>query len=147
MSGDRSTPAIAASAGAPDGLATRPDGLAILVCHADPARPDACAAPFLYASTARAMDVTVEVYFTAAAVRLLVEGVAETLMAAPSHGRTVRDCLEEATRLGATLHPCATAQREWVAAHERLVALAGEPAGATAFVGRAMDPRWRTLVF
>ena len=56
------------------------DKLAILVWAADPGRPELCATPFYFAAAAAAMDVEVEMYFTARSVELLRRGVAETLL-------------------------------------------------------------------
>ena len=41
---------------------------------------------------------------------------------------------------------CGMARAAWVGAGETLISGAGA-AGATAFVARALDPAWRTLVF
>ena len=67
------------------------DKLAILVWAADPGRPELCATPFYFAAAAAAMDVEVEMYFTARSVELLRRGVAETLQAAAGSGKSVAD--------------------------------------------------------
>ncbi|MEI2422207.1 hypothetical protein V6O07_18145, partial [Arthrospira platensis SPKY2] len=53
--------------------------LAILVWAADPGQPQLCATPFYFASAAAAMDIEVEMYFTARSVELLLPGVAESI--------------------------------------------------------------------
>ena len=119
--------------------------LAILVWAADPGRPELCATPFYFAAAAAAMDVEVEMYFTARSVELLRRGVAETLQAAAGSGKSVADFRREAVGFGAKLFVCPTA----LASHgvgEVIPGLAGH-AGAAAFIGRTLDPAWRTLSF
>ena len=67
------------------------DKLAILVWAADPGRPELCATPFYFAAAAAAMDVEVEMYFTARSVELLRQGVAEALQAAAGSAKSVAD--------------------------------------------------------
>jgi uncharacterized protein len=57
------------------------DGVAILLWSCDPDRPALLATPFVQAAAAAALELPVEVYFTARSVRLLVPGVAASLRA------------------------------------------------------------------
>lgn len=121
--------------------------LAILVWAADPGRPELCATPFYFAAAAAAMDVEVEMYFTARSVELLRRGVAETLQAAAGSGKSVADFRREAVGFGAKLFVCPTALASHGVGEDELIpGLAGH-AGAAAFIGRTLDPAWRTLSF
>ena len=121
--------------------------LAILVWAADPGRPELCAAPFYFAAAAAAMDVEVEMYFTARSVELLRRGVAETLQAAAGSGKSVADFRREAVGFGAKLFVCPTALASHGVGEDELIpGLAGH-AGAAAFIGRTLAPGWRTLSF
>lgn len=121
--------------------------LAILVWAADPSRPELCATPFYFAAAAAAMDVEVEMYFTARSVELLRRGVAEGLNAAAGSGKSVADFRREAAGFGTKLFACPTAlASHGVGEGELIAGLAGH-AGAAAFIGRTLDPAWRTLSF
>jgi len=129
-------------------LATR---LAILVWGADPEAPQRCATPFYFAATAAAFDAEVEMYFTARAVELLRTGVAETLRAAEGDanaaGKTVAHFLREAAALGVKMFACPTAMAaQGLPAAELRREVTGQ-AGAAAYIGRTLDPAWRTLTF
>lgn len=121
--------------------------LAILVWAADPGRPELCATPFYFAAAAAAMEVEVEMYFTARSVELLRRGVAEGLQAAAGSGKSVADFRREALAFGVRLFACPTAlAAHGVAADALIDELAGQ-AGAAAYLGRALDPAWRSLSF
>lgn len=123
------------------------DKLAILVWAADPGRPELCATPFYFAAAAAAMDVEVEMYFTARSVELLRRGVAEALLAAAGSGKSVADFRREALAFGAKMFACPTAlASHGIDAAELISGLAGQ-AGAAAFIGRTLDPAWRSLSF
>jgi len=121
-------------------------GVAIMLWSADASRPERLATPFFHAAAAAAMDVPVELYFTAASVHLLIPRVAARLRASARVNKTIADNLQEAVQLGARLFACSDA----------LAAQGVDPAelmpgcargGAVQFMARAIDLRWRTLVF
>jgi predicted peroxiredoxin len=121
--------------------------LAILLWATGPARPELCATPFFHAAAAAALDAEVEVYFAARSVLLLVPGCAEGLRASERDETTIADHMRHALDHGAKFFACASA----LAAHgldyaELIPAVAGR-AGATAFIGRCLDPRWASLTF
>lgn len=125
----------------------RAERLAILVWAADPGRPELCATPFYFAAAAAAMEVEVEMYFTARSVELLRQGVAEGLEAAAGSGKSVADFRREALAFGVRLFACPTAlASHGIPADALIPGLAGQ-AGAAAYLGRALDPAWRTLSF
>lgn len=121
--------------------------LAILVWAADPGRPELCATPFYFAAAAAAMEVEVEMYFTARSVELLRLGVAEKLEAAAGSGKSVADFRREALAFGVRLYACPTALASHGVPDSALIPTLTGQAGAAAFLGRSLDPAWRTLSF
>ena len=122
-------------------------GIALLLWAADPNAPQRLATPFFHAAAAAAMDVPVEIYFTAASVRLLAPGVAQALHPNLAHPKTVLDSMREAVGFGARLYACTDALRAHDLALEDLIAECSGAGGAVQFMARAADLRWRTLVF
>ncbi len=122
-------------------------GVAILLWAADPGVPQRLATPFFHAAAAAAMDVEVEIYFTAASVQLLVPGVAAALRASPHHPKTIHDGMREAVALGAKLLACSDALQAQGIAGGALIPECRARGGAVQFMARVCDPRWRTLVF
>ena len=121
-------------------------GVAILLWAADPAAPERLATPFFHAAAAAAMEVPVEIYFTAASVHLLVPGVAAGLRASPRVDKTIADNLREAVGLGAQLFACSDAlHAQGVQAAQLMAGV--QRGGAVQFMARAIDRDWRTLVF
>jgi uncharacterized protein len=121
--------------------------LAILLWATDPAVPHLCATPFFHAAVAAAMDAEVEVHFAGRSVLLLVEGVAADIPADLAGTVSVYHHMREAARHGARFLACSDALDAQGLDATALIAEAGGTAGAAAFVGRALDPAWRTLVF
>ena len=122
------------------------EGIAILLWAAHPAQPEKLATPFFHAAAAAAMDVPVEIYFTAASVHLLVPGVAAGLRASPRVDKTIADNLREAVGLGAQLFACSDAlHAQGVQAAQLMAGV--QRGGAVQFMARAIDRDWRTLVF
>lgn len=121
-------------------------GIALLLWAADPACPERLATPLFHAAAAAAMDVPVEIYFTAASVHLLVPAVAAQLRASPRVDKTIADNLREAVEHGARLLACSDALVAQGIGPQDLMPGCGR-GGAVQFMARAMDLRWRTLVF
>lgn len=125
----------------------RGERLAILVWAADPGRPELCATPFYFAAAAAAMDVEVEMYFTARSVELLRQGCAEAIEAVAGGGKSVADFRREALAFGVRLHACPTAMASHGIAAAALIPEVAAQAGAAAYLGRVLDPAWKTLSF
>lgn len=120
--------------------------LVIVLWSAGPDRPDLAAAPFVYALAARALDLAVEIHFTAGSVRWLFDGVAAAACTDRARSKTVYDFIREAKQAGVHLYACAMALAE----HRRGETLLREIdgiAGAATVIGAAMEPSTRTLVF
>lgn len=122
-------------------------GVAILLWASEPDAPHRLATPFFHAAAASAMDVPVEIYFTARSVRLLVPGVADGLRAAPQVAKTIGDNLREAVEHGAVLLACTDALHANGIDPAGLIPQCTRRGGAVQFMARACDPRWRTLVY
>lgn len=121
-------------------------GLAILLWSCEPEAPHLLYAPFFHAATAAAFDLPVEVYFTARSVRLLEPGVAERLGTGET-GKTVLDAMREAVGHGAMFLACGDALEAHGLADSPLIAECAGRGGSVQFIGRAMDLRWRCLVY
>ena len=121
--------------------------LAILLWSATPERPQLCATPFVHAAAAAAFDCDVEIHFAGPAMRLLVSGVAEALRPWPGVDTSIYQMMRQATNLGVELRACAMAMGALVARDEALIPEYGGTIAASAFVSRALDTEWATLVF
>jgi predicted peroxiredoxin len=104
------------------------------------------AAPFVYALAARALDLDVEMHFTADTVRWLLPGVADDAYTDAARSKTVGDFIREAHTAGVKLYACAMALHEQ-ACGATLIAQAEGLAGAATVVAAAAQPDVRTLVF
>ena len=123
------------------------DGVAIMLWAADASAPERLATPFFHAAAAAAMDAPVEMFFTAASVRLLVPGVAASLRASPRVDKTIADNLREAHALGVRMFACSDALAAQGIDPANLIAECSGRGGAVQFMARALDLRWRALVF
>ena len=122
------------------------EGVAILLWAVDASRPELLHTPFFFAAAAAAMEVPVEMYFTAASVRLLVPGVAEGLRAA-YHAKDVATAMHEAVEQGVRFMACSDALRAQGLTLDALIPECRGHGGAVQYMARAADRRWRTLVF
>jgi predicted peroxiredoxin len=123
------------------------EGLAILLWASEPEAPHRLGAPFFHAAAAAAMDLRVEIYFSARSVLLLKTGVAQALRASTAHDKTALDAMREAVSHGAQLLACSDAMNAHDVAAEHLIAECAGRGGAVQFIAQACDPAWRTLVF
>src|SRR6516164_9829934 len=81
-------------------------GLAILLWATDPDDPARCATPFFHAAAGAAMEVEVEVYFTSRSVRLLLPGVAASVVPGGNSGETLLHFMQQAHDNGARFYAC-----------------------------------------
>ncbi len=121
--------------------------LAILLWAATPERPQLCAAPFVHAALAAALDCEVEVHFSGSAARLLIAGEAERIFAANEGGKSIYAFMRDAAGMGVRFFVCSMAQQAHIKENEAYIAEYGGTASATDFVLRTLDPEWATLVF
>lgn len=121
--------------------------LAILLWSATADRPELCATPFVHAAAAAAFDCEVEIHFAGPTVRLLVVGVAENLRPWPGMSTSIYQMMRQAADLGVEFRACAMAVGALIAKDEALIPDYDGNIAASAFVARALDPEWATLVF
>ena len=121
--------------------------LAILLWSATPERPQLCATPFVHAAAAAAFDCEVEIHFAGPTVRLLVAGVADSLRPWPGVDTSIYNMMRQATNLNVSFRACAMAMGALVGKDEALIPEYTGTVAASAFVARALDPEWATLVF
>ncbi len=122
-------------------------GLAILLWAADPAQPARLATPFFHAAAAGALELEVEIYFSARSVLLLQPGVAEGLRASEHNAMTIAQHMQQALAHGARLLACTDALHANGMTREGLIPAVAGHGGAVQFMSRLADPAWRTLVF
>ncbi|WP_295007313.1 DsrE family protein [uncultured Dechloromonas sp.] len=120
--------------------------LAILICSPSVERPELYSTPLVHALAAHALDAEVEIHFAGPAIRLLAEGVADTLYPTAAREKSIGEFLREVIAENIPLFACGMARAGWIAESEALIPQA-RAAGATAFVARTLDPAWRTLVY
>lgn len=121
--------------------------LALLVWSADLDTAQRAATPFVMAQAAVALDMRVEMYFTARTVRLLLPasagheiGFGQDRLPLGEHLRRVREA-------GVTLLACSQALHAEGLTREQLHPACTGLGGAVQFMARCADPAWRTLVF
>ena len=118
-----------------------------MLWSAGPEQPQLAAAPFVYALAARALEIDVDMHFTARTVRWLVPGVADAAHTDAERTKSVGDFIREVKAAGVKLYACSMAMHE----HARGAALITEcdgHAGAATVVSETMlDSRTRTLIF
>lgn len=123
------------------------EGVAILLWASEPESPHRLATPFVHAAAAAAMDVPVEIYFTARSVHLLVPGVADGLRASELADRSIGEAMREAVEHGAVLLACSAALQAQGLDGVSLIPQCSGRGGAVQFMARACHPGWRTLVY
>jgi predicted peroxiredoxin len=120
--------------------------LLIVMWSADPTAPDRAAAPFVYALAARALEIDVEMHFTAGAVQWLFGGVADRAFTDQARTKTVRDFIREAAAAGVRMYACAMALNERRRGEALIEEMTGI-AGAATVAGAAVEADCRVIVF
>ena len=127
--------------------ATTPSKLAILLLKTGPDDAATCAAPFVFALAATALDCEVEMHFAGPSVRLLLPGIADAIHSGRQQSKSIGDFMREAASNGVHFYGCAMAMAEHLSAHPQRIPEFTGASGATAFIQRTLDPAWRTLIF
>ncbi len=123
------------------------DGVALLLWAADPERPQTLATPFFHAAAAAALEVPVEVYFAARSVHLLLPGVADGLRASDRVQRSIGETMRSAHEMGVRFFVCSDALHAQGLQGRPLIPECSGHGGSLQFMARAIDRRWRTLVY
>lgn len=121
--------------------------LAILLWATDPDAPDRCATPFFHAAAAGAMDVEVEIYFSARSVLLLADDRAMRIFAGQQTAVSIGQHMRQAREHGARFLACPDALAAQGLNAEVVRDRVDGFAGAAAFMARALDAEWATLVY
>jgi len=122
-------------------------GLAILLWAADPDDPVRLATPFAHAAAAAALEMQVEVYFSARSVLLLKPGVAGQLRASERFDKTIADWMDDALAHGARFFVCSDALAAQGLTQDDLIPAGRRHGGAVQYASRAAQAAWTTLVF
>lgn len=121
--------------------------LALLIWSADLSAPEVVATPFVMAQAAAALDMQVELYFTARSVLLLTPQAGSTLVGFGPERLPLCEYLNKVHELGIALFACSQAMHAAGLARADLIAACQGLGGSVQFMGRNADPAWRTLVF
>jgi predicted peroxiredoxin len=121
--------------------------LLIVLMNTDPRNVEELGAPFYYAAMAAAMDYEVDVLCTAAAGKLMLKGVAETLSVKPGNPKTVHDWIKEAHDHGARFWACPANLELFDKTKSDLIPECKGLMGAAAMIQDIMDGECRVLTF
>lgn len=121
--------------------------LAMLLWSADLSAPQRVATPFVMAQAAAALELEVELYFTAQCVQLLTPRLSPLNVGFGPEQRPLADYLAQAHELGVKLYACGQALHAAGLTRHDLIPLCSGLGGSVQFMGRSADPAWRTLVF
>lgn len=127
--------------------AVTPRNLAIVLWSTEPDSPHRCATPFSVAAAAAAMDAQVEVFFSAASVRLLVRSCADEVFPGLDRQRPLSQFMLDARGQGVRFLVCAASLEGARVSLEDCGDWVDGVAGASSVAVRALDPAWSVLVF
>jgi len=121
--------------------------LALLLWSADLSAPHRVATPFVMAQAAAALDLEVEIYFTAQCVQLLTPRLGNLDVGFGPEQRPLGEYLAEVHDRGVKLYACGQALYAAGLTRHDLIPLCSGLGGSVQFMGRTADAQWRTLVF
>jgi hypothetical protein len=122
-------------------------GVAIVLWAASPDVPQLCATPFMHAAAAAAMDLEVEVHFTAHSPRLLLPDVAGRLRAGRADDPSIAWFMQQAREHGARFLACPAALSNLHQTEAQCAPWLDGIAGASTVIARLAQPDWRVVVF
>lgn len=122
-------------------------GLSIMVWSCGPQAPECAATPFVVAQAAAALELEVEMLFTAQAVQWLLLDRRHTPIGFGACMQPVGAYLEACAKDGVKIRACSQALAAAGFTREALVPECCGLGGTVAFVEHTQDPHWRTLVF
>jgi predicted peroxiredoxin len=121
--------------------------LLIVLMNTDPRNVEELGAPFYYAAVAAAMDYEVDVLCTATAGKLMLKGVAQSLVLKPGEPKTVHDWIKEAHEQGARFWACPANLALFDKTEGDLIPECRGVMGAAAMIQDIMDGACRVLTF
>lgn len=80
--------------------------IVIILLNTDPAQPASLGTPFFQASAAAALDLEVEIYFTAQNIQLLHQGVADKLYPGKQKQKSIYSFMQDAHMAGVKFYAC-----------------------------------------
>ena len=122
-------------------------GLALLVWSCGPDAPERAATPFVVAQAAAALELEVEMLFTAQAVQWLLASQQETPVGFGAERQPVRRYLDACADAGVQMRACGQALAGLGLGREALAPQCAGIGGTVSFVERQHQPSWRALVF
>jgi predicted peroxiredoxin len=128
-------------------MKTGASGLLIMVWSCDLRNPERAATPFMVAQVAAAIDLQVEMLFTAQAVQWLFSEQGDRLIGFGPQRLSVHHYLKAAADAGIDIRACSQALNALGRSSDTLAPQCAGLGGMVAFIERGQDPAWRTLVF
>jgi uncharacterized protein len=109
--------------------------------------PEFIATPLLFASTAAAMDVEVEMHIMGAAINLFVKGNKVNYQDLPLLSKSTIDLISDAIRIGVKFYPCTGALRDRSLVPADLMDGLGESIGMLTMLERTLSDDVRVLTY
>ena len=128
-------------------VASQIQGVAMLVWSASLERPDNLVAMFLTAQACAALDQTVEMYFTARSVELLLKEHDNRSIGYGQAPMSLQQHLQQTTEMGVRLYACSQALYNLGLSEQALSPVCAGAGGVVQFAARCADAQWRSLVF
>lgn len=122
-------------------------GLSLMVWSCGPDAAERAATPFVMAQAAAALELEVEMLFTAQAVQWLLAERQHMPIGFGADLQPVGVYLQACADAGVQMRACSQALAALGHRREALAPQCCGLGGTVAFVERTQDPRWRTLVF
>ncbi|MBD3608986.1 MAG: DsrE family protein, partial [Gammaproteobacteria bacterium] len=119
----------------------------IMLLNTGPDRPASLGSPFFQASAAAAMDLEVEVYFSASNIALLRPGVAEELFPGKEKTKSVYQFMQEAHAAGARFFACGSGMEEHDLTIDETIPEFDGACGAASFIDTIIQDNVVTLSY
>jgi predicted peroxiredoxin len=108
---------------------------------------DCIATPFLFASTAVAMNMDVEIHIMGASIDLFVKALSVNHEKLPFLDKSTFDLIADAVRLGVRFHPCSGALRDRVLSSGDLIDGLDDAIGMLTMLERTLSDDVRVLTY
>lgn len=125
----------------------KPGGLALMVWSCGPEGAERAATPFVVAQAAAALDLQVEMLFTATSVHWLLAAQQDAKIGFGREQQAVGQYLQACAQAGVQMRACSQALAALGLGREALAPQCAGLGGTVAFVARTQEPGWRALVF
>lgn len=119
----------------------------IVMCNADPDKPETCIAPLFQATVAAALGHDVEVVLTGITGKIALPGVAQGIEVNVDSHQTLAEIIAEAYKAGVSFKACNTCHTSLKMAGEELIPEVEERIGAAHVIDEALDDNTLTLTY